>query len=109
MDVGRLYLGSNCANLIGDNVEMDPCEAEDDDWCCYYTSSQLGDGPVYSSYVCALNPDFWEGLFDDVEDLVSEVTTDDAEQYSTEAYCAFSVMAKVSVTVLAVFVAFYSF
>eukprot|EP00349_Pseudokeronopsis_sp_Brazil_P002615 CAMPEP_0202962068 /NCGR_PEP_ID=MMETSP1396-20130829/6165_1 /ASSEMBLY_ACC=CAM_ASM_000872 /TAXON_ID= /ORGANISM="Pseudokeronopsis sp., Strain Brazil" /LENGTH=156 /DNA_ID=CAMNT_0049682389 /DNA_START=53 /DNA_END=523 /DNA_ORIENTATION=- len=86
-NVTTLYLGADCEDDIVDG-EGDPCEAVDSDWCCYYTSSQLGDGPKYESYICSYTPSYWEDLYGDLSDLVSEVTTDDDSEYETEAYCA---------------------
>mmetsp|Transcript_43870 Transcript_43870/g.31966 ORF Transcript_43870/g.31966 Transcript_43870/m.31966 type:complete len:161 (-) Transcript_43870:49-531(-) len=99
-----LYYGADCADEIGDGIP-DPCEAVDSDWCCYYQSSKLGDGPKYESWTCLENPSFWEDLYDDATDLISEVTTDDEDEYETEAYCANAVVAKLS-AILVGFLAF---
>ena len=96
-----LTLGSDCQsqNAVG----ADPCEAIDEEWCCYYSSSQLGDGPKVESYTCSYNPSIFDSLFDTAADLVSEVTTDDSLEYTTENYCANSVLLKVSLFMMALF------
>ena len=81
-----LILGSDCkaVNKVGD----DPCAAVNKDWCCYYTSSQVGDGAKYEAWTCTTNPSVLSDLLSSASSLVSKATTDSSSEAKVEAYCA---------------------
>mmetsp|Transcript_3904 Transcript_3904/g.2887 ORF Transcript_3904/g.2887 Transcript_3904/m.2887 type:complete len:159 (+) Transcript_3904:34-510(+) len=87
-----LYLGSDCEDEAA-NSDGDPCEAVDSDWCCFYTMSQVSDGPKYESWICTVNPDTYDDVDTDDDYDYSDVYGDD---YQYEAYCANGILTKVS-------------
>ena len=95
----QLVLGSDCKtqNVVG----ADPCAAVNKDWCCYYTSSQIGDGAKYEAYTCTTNPSVLSSLLDSASSLVSKATTDSSSEAKVEAYCANSVFMRFSAALFA--------
>ena len=93
-----LVLGSDCKskNVVG----ADPCEAVNKDWCCYYTSSQIGDGVKTEAYTCTTNPSVYESLLNGASSLLSSATTDSSNEAKVEAYCANAMFAAISSFVL---------
>jgi len=94
-----LILGSDCKsqNVVG----ADPCAAINKDWCCYYTSSQIGDGAKYEAYTCTTNPSVFANLLDSASSLVSKATTDSSIEAKVEAYCANALFARLSAALAA--------
>ena len=94
-----LALGSDCKtqNVVG----ADPCEAINKDWCCYYTSSQIGDGAKYEAYTCITNPSLFSSLLDSASSLVSKATTDSSSEAKVEAYCANALFMRLSAALFA--------
>ena len=81
-------------------VGADPCEAVNADWCCYYTSSQIGDGAKYEAYTCTTNPSKFSSLVNSASSLVSKATTDSSNEAKVEAYCAKASMAQTGLALL---------